>query len=115
MYSGNISPCIEINLTRDFKGKKTPLHIIIYTFLELKKKGGYKLPITGVSFCKLKQNEHELISFVKEWEDKVDIVTIQKFQPPSFEEDFSKFYTNDQYVKKEIDNLSNNVKAILNV
>ena len=31
MYSGNVSPCIEINLTRDFKGKKTPLHIIIYT------------------------------------------------------------------------------------
>ena len=30
MYSGNVSPCIEINLTRDFKGEKTPLHVIIY-------------------------------------------------------------------------------------
>ena len=76
----------------------------IYTFLELKKKGNYKLPITGVSFCELKQNQHELTSFIKEWEDKVDIVSIQKFQPPSFEEDFSKFYTDDQYVKKEINN-----------
>ena len=30
MYSGNVNPCIEINLTRDFKGEKTPLHVIIY-------------------------------------------------------------------------------------
>jgi len=30
MYSGNVSPCIEVNLTRDFKGEKTPLHVIIY-------------------------------------------------------------------------------------
>ena len=30
MYSGNVSPCIEFLLTRDFKGEKTPLHVIIY-------------------------------------------------------------------------------------
>lgn len=30
MYSGNVSPCIEINLTRDFKGEKTPPCVIIY-------------------------------------------------------------------------------------
>ena len=30
MYSGNVSPCIEFPLTRDFKGEKTPLHVIIY-------------------------------------------------------------------------------------
>ena len=30
----------------------------IETFLNLKEKGGYKLPIVGVSFCKLKQKSY---------------------------------------------------------
>ena len=34
----------------------------IETFLELKEKGNYKLPIVGVSFCHLKQNEILLVS-----------------------------------------------------
>ena len=36
----------------------------IETFLELREKGGYKLPLVGVSFCKMKQNEHELDQFI---------------------------------------------------
>ena len=32
----------------------------IFTFLELKEKGNYKLPVVGVSFCEMKHNEHEL-------------------------------------------------------
>ena len=78
----------------------------IYNFLELKEKGKYKLPITGVSFCELKQNKKELKSFIEEWKDKVDIVTIQRFQPPSFEEDFSNFYPDNQYVKEETKNFN---------
>ena len=35
----------------------------IFNFLELKEKGGYKLPIVGVSFCVLKQNENEVDDF----------------------------------------------------
>ena len=55
----------------------------IEDFLELKEKGNYKLPVVGVSFCKVKQNEHELEQFVNFWQPKVDLVTIQKFMPPT--------------------------------
>ena len=45
----------------------------IFNFLDLKEKGGYKLPVVGVSFSKLKQNEHELEQFKEYWKDKVDL------------------------------------------
>ena len=35
----------------------------IFDFLDLKEKGGYKLPVVGVSFCKLSKNIHELEDF----------------------------------------------------
>ena len=75
----------------------------IYKFLELKEKGGYKLPITGVSFVNIKQNEKEKEKFINEWKDVVDIVTIQKFSPPSFEKKFEKYYPKDQYVEEPVD------------
>lgn len=69
----------------------------IERFLELKEKGGYKLPITGVSLCKLADNEHEVEAFQKFWEDKVDMVSIQTFVPPVDVGDYSRFYPKQQF------------------
>ncbi len=66
-------------------------------FLSLKEAGGYRLPITGVSFCKMSTNEHELNDFFSYWENKVDIVSVQTFVPPVLEGDFSKYYSSDQH------------------
>ena len=76
----------------------------IDTFLDLKAKGGYKLPIVGVSFCKIKQNENEIDKFFDEWKDKVDIVTFQKFVPPTPNvEKYEKYYASDQYLEEKLD------------
>ncbi len=70
----------------------------IFNFLELKEKGGYKLPIVGVSFCKLSKNIHELEDFKNYWKDKVDLVSIQTYVPPSVnKKTHFDFYTEDQY------------------
>ncbi len=74
-------------------------------FLEIKEKGGYNLPVTGVSFCHQKDNENQVESFIKQWQDKVDMVTIQKYMPPAPEPGYDKFYPsaqkdNDQIVSK---------------
>jgi len=75
----------------------------IFNFLDLKEKGGYKLPIVGVSFCKLKQNEHELEEFKNYWKDKVDLVTIQTFAPPTQNKKaYHDFYPEDQFYESEI-------------
>ena len=75
----------------------------IEDFLELKEKGNYKLPVVGVSFCKVKQNEHELEQFVNFWQPKVDLVTIQKFMPPTLnKEKYKKYYTSDQYHEEPV-------------
>ena len=71
----------------------------IETFLELKEKGNYKLPVTGVSMCVLRGNQHEKQMFEDFWIDKVDMVTFQAFQPPNFEEDFTDFFPNMDFVK----------------
>ncbi|GIT26405.1 MAG: hypothetical protein CM1200mP41_24490 [Gammaproteobacteria bacterium] len=68
----------------------------IERFLNLKEAGGYKLPITGVSFCKMAGNEHEGAEFFTRWQDKVDIVTIQTFVPPTLDDDFRQYYASDQ-------------------
>ena len=74
----------------------------IETFLELKEKGNYKLPITGVSFVKMKQNEHELEDFINFWKDKVDMISIQTFTPPTNNiEKYKKFYASDQLSESE--------------
>jgi len=68
----------------------------ILNFLKIKDKLGYKLPITGVSFCKQAANEHEVKIFKKMWIGKVDMVTIQKFVPPVLEPGYDKYYPSDQ-------------------
>ena len=68
----------------------------IERFLNLKESKGYRLPITGVSLCKMSTNEHELDDFFRYWENKVDFVTVQTFVPPVLEEDFSHYYSSSQ-------------------
>jgi MoaA/NifB/PqqE/SkfB family radical SAM enzyme len=76
----------------------------IETFLDLKEKGGYKLPIVGVSFCKLKQNEHEVDEFIAYWKNKVDLISIQKFVPPTPNKiKYREYYTSDQYLEEPLD------------
>jgi MoaA/NifB/PqqE/SkfB family radical SAM enzyme len=73
----------------------------IFTFLDLKEKGGYELPIVGVSFCKLRGNIHELEDFKNYWKDKVDIVTIQTYVPPTLnKKEHFDHYTEDQFYKE---------------
>ena len=78
-------------------------------FLELKEKKNYKLPIVGVSFCKMSHNEHEIDDFINFWKDKVDIIAIQRFVPPVpnekgvAPEKYSKFYSSEQVNEKPID------------
>ena len=70
----------------------------IFDFLDLKEKGGYKLPVVGVSFCKLSTNIHELEDFKNYWRDKVDIVSVQTYVPPSLnKKSHFSFYTEDQF------------------
>lgn len=70
----------------------------IFNFLDLKEKGNYKLPIVGVSFCKMKTNEKELEDFITEWKDKVDIVSIQRYVPPTpRKQEYREFYATDQF------------------
>ena len=77
-------------------------------FLELKEKRNYKLPIVGVSFCKMSHNEHEIEKFTNFWKDKVDIVAIQRFVPPVPDENgrapkkYEKFYASDQINEEPI-------------
>ena len=76
----------------------------IETFLNLKEKGGYKLPIVGVSFCRLKQNQEEENEFIEYWYNKVDIISIQQFVPPTPNiNKYQKFYTDDQYIESPKD------------
>ena len=69
----------------------------IETFLELREKNNYKLPLVGVSFCKMKHNEHELDDFINFWKNKVDMISIQTYVPPTPNiEKYSIFYASDQ-------------------
>lgn len=78
------------------------VHRNIFQLLELKSKGNYKLPIIGVSFCKMKNNEHEEKLFEEFWTDKVDFVSIQNYIPPTINKvKYFDFYTDDQVLKKE--------------
>lgn len=69
------------------------------TFLALRIKGGYKLPLVGVSFVKTKWNEHEVDAFINHWRGRVDIVTIQEFIPPDTEGDYSEFYASNSHLR----------------
>ena len=69
----------------------------IETLLELKEKGNYKLPLVGVSFCKMKHNEHEVDDFINYWENKVDMISIQTYVPPTPNyEKYKIYYSTDQ-------------------
>ena len=73
----------------------------IERFVELKDKGGYKLPVTGVSFCKQKANEHEDKSFIEKWKDIVDHVSIQRYIPATSDKKYKDFYpTSKNYHEK---------------
>tara|TARA_A100001015_G_scaffold311862_1_gene415922 strand:- start:252 stop:1319 length:1068 start_codon:yes stop_codon:yes gene_type:complete len=75
----------------------------IEDFLNLKEKGGYKLPVVGVSFCKVKQNEDEVEEFINFWRNKVDTVSIQKFMPPTTnKQKYKKYYASDQYNEEPV-------------
>ncbi len=49
-------------------------------FLELKKKKGYDLPITRVTFLINRNNYMEIEEFKKFWEERADLVEFQNFQ-----------------------------------
>ena len=51
----------------------------INRFLELKKQGGYQLPLTRVAFVRSILNEHELDDFNEYWKDKADYIAIQEY------------------------------------
>ena len=75
--------------------------------VELRNQEGYKLPVIGVNFVKMKVNEHETEEFIEKWKDKVDFVVIQEFVPPELECDYSEFYPSDSSYQKEITNSFN--------
>ena len=79
----------------------------IERFVELRNKGGYKLPVIGVNFVKMKTNEHETDEFIEKWKDIVDFVVIQEFVPPELECDYSEFYPGDSTYQKDIKNSFN--------
>jgi MoaA/NifB/PqqE/SkfB family radical SAM enzyme len=70
----------------------------IKRFVELKEAGNYKLPVTGVSFCKQKANEHEERVFINQWKNIVDHVSIQRYIPATSDQRYKEFYpTNKSY------------------
>ena len=69
----------------------------IETFIELREKGNYKLPLIGTNFCKMKHNEHEVDDFIHFWKNKVDMISIQTYVPPTPNIDKYKiYYSTDQ-------------------
>jgi radical SAM protein with 4Fe4S-binding SPASM domain len=77
-------------------------HRNIERFLELKRQGGYALPLVGVNFCKTRLNEHEEALFIHKWEKVVDMVAVQEFIPPDAEMDYSAFYPTQSKLREEI-------------
>ena len=74
----------------------------IAKLVELRDKGGYKLPLVGVSFCEISTNTHEKDLFIKVWSDIVDFVSIQTFMPPVHNKVYDKFYTESQTLNLNI-------------
>ena len=75
----------------------------IFTFLELKEKGNYKLPVVGVSFCEMSHNEHELDQFIEFWTGKVDMISIQRYMPPiPGKKKYDKYYSTKQLNEEPI-------------
>ncbi len=55
------------------------VHSNINRFLELKRQGGYDLPLTRVSLVRTRLNEHEVEEFIAYWKDRVDYYVIQEY------------------------------------
>jgi len=52
------------------------------TFLELRQKGGYKLPLLRTTIVRSSLNEKEIDDFVAFWSSRIDYVSIQEFISP---------------------------------
>ena len=74
----------------------------IERFLEIKKQEKFDLPVVGVNFCKTKFNEHEEEAFIEKWNDKVDIIVIQDFQPPDLDTNYSEFLSSKSVFREKI-------------
>ena len=48
----------------------------ISSLMDAREKGGYKLPLVGVSFCEISTNTHEKQLFIDTWSKIVDFVSI---------------------------------------
>ncbi|MDD5657778.1 MAG: radical SAM/SPASM domain-containing protein [Elusimicrobia bacterium] len=55
----------------------------ILALLELKRRRRLALPVTRVSFVRMRSNERELDEFVRFWRDKVDYIAVQEYNTPS--------------------------------
>lgn len=71
-------------------------------FLELRRKGGYQLPLIGANLCRQRMNEHEVDAFIAKWRGVVDFVVIQEFVPPETERDYSAFYPTTSGLREDI-------------
>ena len=74
----------------------------ISKLVEMRDKGGYKLPLVGVSFCEISTNTHEKDLFIETWSEIVDFVSIQTFMPPVHNKVYDKFYTEEQTLNLNI-------------
>ena len=46
----------------------------------------------------MRANEHELDDFIMEWKDKVDIVSVQRYVPPTpKKQEYREYYSSDQF------------------
>ncbi len=74
----------------------------IKRFLEIKKQEKFELPVVGVNFCKTKFNEHEEDLFIEKWQDEVDFIVIQDFQPPDLDANYSEFLSSSSAFRNKI-------------
>ena len=80
-----------------YENEQSMVTIPLREYDKLKEQGNYKLPLIGVSFCKMKHNEHEMNDFIKFWENKVDMISIQTYVPPTPNiEKYKIYYATDQ-------------------
>lgn len=69
----------------------------IQLFLKRKAELGLEVPITRVSFVRMKANEHELDRFVEFWSQRVDAIAVQEYNAPFPEqEDLSGLRANNR-------------------
>lgn len=75
----------------------------IERFLNLREKGGYKLPILRVTFVRFAPNEHEEKPFIQKWKDKADQVSIQEYRAPKpGDEIFESRFSGSRRIKPDI-------------